>query len=86
LQSHQQRRSFPLSPHHKQLLLSSKFLILAILTAVMWNLRIVWICTSLMSKNVVHFFRCFSAIQYFSIENSLFSSVLHFLIELFSSL
>ena len=31
-----------------------------------------------MIKNVEHFFRCFSAIQYSSGENSLFSSVPHF--------
>jgi hypothetical protein len=39
LQSHQQWRSVPLSPHHCQHLLSPEFLILAILTGVRWNLR-----------------------------------------------
>jgi hypothetical protein len=39
-----------------------------------------------MTKDVEHFFRCFSAIQYSSVEDSLFSSVLHFLIGLFDSL
>jgi hypothetical protein len=62
LQSHQQWRSVPLSPHHRQYLLSPKFLILAILTVVWWNLRVVLICVSLMTKDVKHFFRCFSAI------------------------
>ena len=33
------------------------------------------ICISLMTKNVEHIFRCFSAIRYSSGENSLFSSV-----------
>lgn len=78
LQSHQQWRSVPLSPHPHQHLLSSEFLILAILTGVRWNLKVVLICISLMIKDVEHFFRCFSAIQYSLVENSLFSSVPHF--------
>jgi hypothetical protein len=45
---------------------------------VRWNLRVVLICISLMIKDVEHFFRCFSAIQYSSGENSLFSSEPHF--------
>jgi hypothetical protein len=45
------------------------------------NLRGVLICISLMIKDAEHFFRCFSAIQYFSGENSLFSSEPHFLIQ-----
>jgi hypothetical protein len=62
LQSHQQwrRRSVPLS----QNLLSPEFLILAFLTGVRWNLRVVLICISLMIQNVEHFFRCSSAICY----------------------
>jgi hypothetical protein len=78
LQSHQQWRSVPLSPHPHQHLLSLEVLILAILTGVRWNLRVVLICISLMIKDVEHFFMCFSAIQYSSVETSLFSSVLHF--------
>ena len=77
LQSHQQWRSVPLSPHPCQHLLSPEFLILAILTGVRWNVTVVLICISLMIKDV-HFFRCFSAIRYSSGENSLFSSVPHF--------
>jgi hypothetical protein len=74
LQSHQQWRSVPLSPHPCHHLLSPEFLILAILTGVRWNLRVVLICILLMIKDVEHFFRCFSAIRYSSGENSLCSS------------
>jgi hypothetical protein len=41
LQSHQHWKSVPLSPYPQQHLLSSEFLILAILTGVRWNLRVV---------------------------------------------
>jgi hypothetical protein len=64
LQSHQQWRSVPLSPHPHHHLLSPEFLILAILSGVRWNLRVVLICISLMIKDVEFFFRCFKAIQY----------------------
>jgi hypothetical protein len=78
LQSHQQWRSVPLSPPPRQHLLSPEFLILAILTGVRWNHRVVLICISLMMKDVEHIFRCFSAIWYSSGENYLFSSEPHF--------
>jgi hypothetical protein len=55
---------------------SCNFLILAILIGVRWNLRVLLICSSLMTKNVEHVFKIFSAIWDFSVENSLFSSVL----------
>jgi uncharacterized protein YqcC (DUF446 family) len=51
LQSHQKWRSVPLSRQH---LLSPEFFILASLTGVKWNLRVVLICISLMTKNVEH--------------------------------
>jgi len=62
LKSYQQGRSVPLSSHPHQHLLSFEFLILAILTGVRWNLRVVLICISLMTKDVEDFFRCFLAI------------------------
>jgi hypothetical protein len=57
-------RNVPLSPEPCQHLVSPEFLILAILTGVRWNLRVVLNCISLMTKDVEHFFRCFSAILY----------------------
>jgi hypothetical protein len=86
LQSHQQWRSVPLSPYPHQHLLSPEVLILAILTGVRWNPRVVLIFISLKIKDVEHFFRCFSAIRYSSVENSLFSSVPHFLLGSFDFL
>ena len=86
LQSHQQWRSVTLSPHPCQHLLSPEFLILAILTVVRYDLRVVFICISLMIKDVEHFFKSFSALLYSSVENSLFSTVSHFVIGLFEFL
>ena len=71
LHSHQQWRSVPLSPHPRQHQLSPEFFILAILTGVRLNLRVVLICISLMIKDAEYSFRSFSAIQYCSVENSL---------------
>jgi hypothetical protein len=57
LKSHQKWRSVPLSPHPHQHLLSPEFLILAILTGMRWNLRVVLICISLMIKDAEHCFK-----------------------------
>jgi hypothetical protein len=62
LQSHQQWRSVSLSPHPCQHLLSPELLILAILTGVRWNHRVVLICISLVIKDAGYFFRCLSSI------------------------
>ena len=75
LQSHQQWKSIPLTPYPCQHLLSPEFLILAILTGVRWNFRVISICVSLMTKDGEHLFRCFLATLVSSVENSLFSSV-----------
>jgi hypothetical protein len=77
-QSYHQWRSAPLSLHPRQHLLYPEFFILAILTGVRWNLQVVLMCISLMIKNVEHLSRCFSAIPYSSVENSLFNSVPYF--------
>jgi len=62
LQSHQQWKSVPLSPHSCQHL-SPEFFILSILTGMGCNLRIVLIHISLMTKDVEHFFSCFSSFK-----------------------
>lgn len=54
------------------------FLILATLTGVRWNIKAVFICISLMTKDGEHFYKYFLAIWISSSENSLFSSVAHF--------
>jgi hypothetical protein len=72
-----QWKTFPFCLHPHQHLLSPEFLILVSLTGVKWNLRLVLICISLMTKNVEHCFICFSAIHYSSVKNSFFSSVPH---------
>jgi hypothetical protein len=57
LQSLQQWRSVPFSPHPRQHLLSPEFFILVILTGVRWNLSVVLICIFLMIKDVEHVFQ-----------------------------
>jgi hypothetical protein len=59
-------------------MLSPKFLILAILIGVKWNLRVNLIYISLITKDFEHFFRCFSALRDPSVVNSQFTSIPHF--------
>jgi hypothetical protein len=82
LQSHQQWRSITLSPRLLQHLMSPEFLILAFVTGVRWNHRVLFTCISLMTKDVEHFFRCFSAIGYLRI---LCLALYLFLVGLFGS-
>ena len=82
----QQWRSILLSPHSSQHHLSPAILILAILTGVRWNFSVILISISLMTKDVEHFIRCFSALWYSSVENSVYLCSPFFLIGLFGSL
>jgi hypothetical protein len=73
LDSHQQCRSVPFFPRSQQHLLLFVLLMITILTGVRWNLNVVLICLSFMTKDVENFFLCLLTIYTSSFEICLFS-------------
>jgi len=76
--------SVPLSPSPYEHVLLPDFVVIVILIGLKWNHRVVLIYITLMNKDVGHFFRRYSAILDYSVEESL--SLYTTLIGLFGSL
>ena len=83
LHSRQQCSRVPFSSHPHQQSLLLVFLIVAILTGIRWNHRVVLICISLMINDVEHLFMYPLVICVSSLEKCLFRSSLHFVIVIF---
>jgi hypothetical protein len=77
LHSQKQWISFLVLPHPYQYLLSFVLLLTVFLTGVGWNLSVISVCISFISKDVEHFIMCFLTICTSCFENFLFSSFAH---------
>jgi hypothetical protein len=70
----------PFDPNSCQHLLFMVFLVVVILKGVRWNVSVVFICISFMSKDGDHFLMCFLGIWTSSFEKTLFRSFAHVII------